>query len=151
HHPSDVVVLGREPADPVHCPRPPRARYREALRGASRPARRRSGGVRHVDWWNNARPAGVATAMTTSAPPAGRIGLGVVLMLSALTAIGPLTIDLYLAAFPEIVTDLQAIQASVQLTMTATLAGLALGQLIIGALSDAYGRRRPLLVALGVY
>ncbi len=89
--------------------------------------------------------------MTTRARPAERIGVGVVLMLSALTAIGPMTIDLYLAAFPEIVTDLATTQASVQLTMTATLAGLAIGQLIIGSLSDSYGRRRPLLIALGVY
>lgn len=73
------------------------------------------------------------------------------LLLSALTAIGPLTIDLYLAAFPQIVLDLETTQARVQLTMTATLAGLALGQVIVGSLSDSYGRRRPLLIALTVY
>lgn len=89
--------------------------------------------------------------MTPRAPAAERIGIGIVLMLAALTAIGPLTIDLYLAAFPEIVADLDTTQAKVQLTMTATLAGLALGQLIIGSVSDSYGRRRPLLIALTVY
>ena len=89
--------------------------------------------------------------MTHHAPAVERIGIGVVLMLASLTAIGPLTIDLYLAAFPEIVSELDTTQAKVQLTMTATLAGLALGQLIIGSVSDSFGRRRPLLIALTVY
>ena len=80
-----------------------------------------------------------------------RISAGLVLLLSALTAIGPLTIDLYLSAFPEIVTEMGTTESRVQLTLTATLAGLAIGQLVIGALSDAVGRRSPLLVALTVY
>ncbi|UFU06828.1 multidrug effflux MFS transporter [Ruania halotolerans] len=89
--------------------------------------------------------------MTSPAPTRERLGFGFVLLLAALVAIGPLTIDLYLAAFPEIVTDLETSQAKVQLTMTATLAGLAVGQLVIGSLSDSYGRRRPLLISLAVY
>ncbi len=80
-----------------------------------------------------------------------RISAGLVLLLSALTAIGPLTFDTYLAAFPKITTDLGATPAAVQLTLTASLAGLAAGQLLLGSLSDAYGRRRPLLGALTVY
>lgn len=86
-------------------------------------------------------------------PPSSpqRLSAGFVLMLSALVAIGPLTIDLYLAAFPEITTDLATTESRVQLTMTATLAGLATGQLLLGAVADAIGRRRPLLVALAVY
>lgn len=89
---------------------------------------------------------------TPAAPPARtRLGIGLVLLLSALTAIGPLTFDTYLAAFPEIGADLGASTAAVQLTLTASLAGLALGQLFIGSLSDAYGRRRPLLGALVLY
>ncbi|QTE29557.1 multidrug effflux MFS transporter [Pengzhenrongella sicca] len=80
-----------------------------------------------------------------------RIGVGFVLLLSALTAIGPLTFDTYLAAFPEIAQDLSATPAMVQFTLTASLAGLALGQVLIGSLSDAYGRRRPLLAALAIY
>ncbi len=83
--------------------------------------------------------------------PATRIPASLVLLLGALTAIGPFTIDLYLAAFPQITTDLVTDPAAVQLTITATLAGLALGQLIIGSVSDALGRRLPLLVALAVY
>ncbi|WP_248948576.1 multidrug effflux MFS transporter [Oerskovia enterophila] len=73
------------------------------------------------------------------------------LLLSALTAIGPLTIDLYLSAFPQIVRELGTTESRIQLTLTATLAGLALGQLLIGSLSDAIGRRLPLLSALSLY
>lgn len=80
-----------------------------------------------------------------------RIPASLIMLLGALTAIGPFTIDLYLAAFPQITSDLATDPAAVQLTITATLAGLALGQLVIGSVSDALGRRRPLLVALSVY
>lgn len=73
------------------------------------------------------------------------------LMFGALVAIGPLTIDIYLAAFPTIVQDLNTTDAAVQLTLTATLIGLALGQLLIGAVADVIGRRRPLLFALSAY
>ncbi|MFS0701639.1 multidrug effflux MFS transporter [Cellulomonas sp. 179-A 4D5 NHS] len=92
-------------------------------------------------------PVGTPAAL----PARTRLGVGLVLLLSALTAIGPLTFDTYLAAFPEIGADLGASTAAVQLTLTASLAGLALGQLFIGSLSDAYGRRRPLLGALVLY
>ncbi|QDW61871.1 multidrug effflux MFS transporter [Oerskovia sp. KBS0722] len=92
------------------------------------------------------------SATSASAPTrATRITVGFVLLLSALTAIGPLTIDLYLSAFPQIVTDLGTTESRIQLTLTATLAGLALGQLLIGSLSDAVGRRLPLLSALSIY
>lgn len=83
--------------------------------------------------------------------PATRVSVGFVLLLSALTALGPFTFDTYLAAFPEIADDLGTTAAAVQLTIAASLAGLALGQLLIGSLSDAYGRRRPLLGSLVVY
>lgn len=69
-----------------------------------------------------------------------------VLALGSLVALGPLTIDMYLPALPAISTDLNASSAAVQLTLTGTLVGLAGGQLLIGPLSDAWGRR-PLLVA----
>ena len=84
-------------------------------------------------------------------PARTRISAGLILLLSALTAIGPLTFDTYLAAFPQIATDLSASRATVQLTLTASLAGLALGQVLIGSLSDTFGRRRPLLGGLAVY
>ncbi|MGS0687119.1 multidrug effflux MFS transporter [Nakamurella sp. GG22] len=92
-------------------------------------------------------------ASPAATPPNGRarIGAGLILMLGALTAIGPLTIDLYLAAFPEITTELGTQPAAVQLTITATLAGLAVGQLLLGSISDAIGRRKPLLGGLVLY
>ncbi|ANS80591.1 Multidrug resistance transporter, Bcr/CflA family [Serinicoccus hydrothermalis] len=77
--------------------------------------------------------------------------LGRLLLFGALVAIGPLTIDMYLAAFPAVVEDLSTTEATVQLTLTATLVGLASGQLLIGALSDSFGRRRPLIASLTVY
>ena len=97
--------------------------------------------------------AATASAVTPAGipPKLARIGGGFILLLGALTAIGPFTIDLYLAAFPQITSELGTQPAAVQLTITATLAGLALGQLMIGSISDAIGRRRPLLTGLGLY
>ena len=77
--------------------------------------------------------------------------LRLVLVLGALIALGPLTIDMYLPALPTIVDDLGTTSAAVQLTLTGTLVGLALGQLLVGPLSDTFGRRRPLLVGVGVH
>jgi MFS transporter, DHA1 family, multidrug resistance protein len=74
----------------------------------------------------------------------------VVLLLGALIALGPLSIDLYLPALPELTDDLSASPSSVQLTLTGMLVGLGLGQLLIGPLTDIYGRRRPLLVGISV-
>jgi len=92
------------------------------------------------------------TALVAGVPPKlARIGAGLILLLGALTAIGPFTIDLYLAAFPQITSDMGTSPAAVQLTITATLAGLAVGQLLIGSISDAMGRRKPLLAGLGLY
>ncbi|MGK5675743.1 multidrug effflux MFS transporter [Micromonospora sp. URMC 106] len=74
-----------------------------------------------------------------------------VLVLGSLIAIGPLTIDMYLPALPDIAADLHTTSAAVQLTLTGTLAGLAFGQLLIGPLSDAVGRRAPLLAGIGLH
>jgi MFS transporter, DHA1 family, multidrug resistance protein len=74
----------------------------------------------------------------------------VVLLLGALIALGPLSIDLYLPALPGLTDDLSASPSSVQLTLTGILAGLGFGQLIIGPLADIYGRRRPLLAGIAV-
>ncbi len=96
-----------------------------------------------------------AEAPRTSESPGelmtGRERLRLVLVLGFLIALGPLTIDLYLPALPAITADLQTTAAAVQLTLTGTLAGLALGQLLIGPVSDAVGRRRPLLIGVGVH
>jgi DHA1 family bicyclomycin/chloramphenicol resistance-like MFS transporter len=77
--------------------------------------------------------------------------LKLVLVLGVLIALGPLTIDMYLPALPTITGDLQATAAQVQLTLTGTLVGLALGQLLIGPVSDAIGRRTPLLFGVGLH
>ncbi|MFI5912235.1 multidrug effflux MFS transporter [Dactylosporangium sp. NPDC051541] len=82
-------------------------------------------------------------------PPWRRFRL--VLLLGFLTALGPLTIDMYLPALPTITGDLHATAAAVQLTLTGTLAGLAIGQLLVGPLSDAFGRRVPLLAGIAVH
>ena len=82
--------------------------------------------------------------------PAGR-RLRLVLLLGFLSALGPLTIDMYLPSLPTITADLHAAPAAVQLTLTGTLVGLGLGQLLIGPLSDAFGRRAPLLAGVGVH
>ncbi|WP_062463961.1 multidrug effflux MFS transporter [Demequina soli] len=70
-----------------------------------------------------------------------------VLVLGALVALGPFTVDMYLPAFPTVAADLQASDAAIQLTLTATTIGFALGQLVVGPLSDSLGRKRPLIFA----
>jgi DHA1 family bicyclomycin/chloramphenicol resistance-like MFS transporter len=74
-----------------------------------------------------------------------------VLILGSLSAFGPLSIDMYLPAFPSLSASLRAGPSAVQLTLTTCLVGLAVGQLVAGPLSDTLGRRRPLLVGLAVY
>lgn len=73
------------------------------------------------------------------------------LIIGALVGLGPFTIDMYLPAFPVLAGELQTTQARVQLTLTATTLGLALGQLLIGPLSDRVGRRLPLLLATSLH
>ncbi|MEV4490195.1 multidrug effflux MFS transporter [Micromonospora coxensis] len=77
--------------------------------------------------------------------------LRLVLVLGSLIAVGPLTIDMYLPALPAIVADFHTTSAAVQLTLTGTLAGLAVGQLLIGPLSDAVGRRTPLIAGIALH
>lgn len=84
-------------------------------------------------------------------PAARRTGLLLVLVLGGLTATPPLAMDMYLPALPEVTRSLHAPAATVQLTLTACLAGMALGQLAVGPMSDRWGRRRPLLTGLAVY
>jgi DHA1 family bicyclomycin/chloramphenicol resistance-like MFS transporter len=80
-------------------------------------------------------------------PRAARLAL----LLGAFVALGPLTIDMYLPALPTITRDLATTSATVQLTLTGTLVGLGLGQLVLGPLSDALGRRRPLLAGTALH
>jgi MFS transporter, DHA1 family, multidrug resistance protein len=92
------------------------------------------------------RPAAVP-APVVPAPGVARMAL----ILGAFVAIGPLTIDMYLPALPTIERELETTSAAVQLTLTGTLIGLALGQLVLGPLSDALGRKRPLLAGTALH
>lgn len=94
------------------------------------------------------------TAVPETAPPARtarRTGLLVTFLLGGLTATPPLAMDMYLPSLPEVTDSLHAPAATVQLTLTACLLGMALGQLVVGPMSDRWGRRRPLLAGLAVY
>ncbi|MEG8275824.1 multidrug effflux MFS transporter [Streptomyces sp. AHA2] len=83
--------------------------------------------------------------------PHRRTGLLVTFLLGSLTAVPPLAMDMYLPSLPEVTRSLHAPAATVQLTLTACLAGMALGQLVVGPMSDRWGRRRPLLAGLAVF
>jgi DHA1 family bicyclomycin/chloramphenicol resistance-like MFS transporter len=83
--------------------------------------------------------------------PTGAARVRIILVLGALIALGPLTIDMYLPALPALGADLMASESAVQLTLTGTLVGLGLGQLVIGPLSDAIGRRTPLIIGTAVH
>lgn len=87
--------------------------------------------------------------------PGDAIGAGrrvvYIILLGALTALGPFTIDLYLPAFPVLQQDFHTTAAAIQLTLTGTMIGFALGQLIVGPLSDKVGRRRPLLAVTALH
>jgi DHA1 family bicyclomycin/chloramphenicol resistance-like MFS transporter len=88
-------------------------------------------------------------ASITDPPPArvsGRIPPALIAVLTALNAVAPFSIDMYLSAFPRMAQDFNASTSSIQLSLTALLIGLAGGQLIIGQFSDRYGRRMPLIV-----
>lgn len=77
--------------------------------------------------------------------------LRLLLLLAALTMFAPMSLDAYLPAFPEIARQFGTDTGSVQLTMSACLLGLGLGQVLWGPVSDRYGRKRPLLVGVSVF
>lgn len=93
------------------------------------------------------RPVIDSPTLAPAAPSRTRIAL----VLGALIALGPLTIDMYLPSLPTIAAELMTTSAAVQLTLTGTLVGLAVGQLVIGPLSDALGRRAPLLAGTALH
>ncbi|HEY3424125.1 MAG TPA: multidrug effflux MFS transporter, partial [Negativicutes bacterium] len=72
-------------------------------------------------------------------------------ILGALSAFGPLSIDMYLPALPNLANDLNTSTSLAQLSLTACLFGLALGQIFAGPISDIRGRRGPLLAGLFIY
>src|SRR4029453_8224421 len=87
----------------------------------------------------------------TAVPSATRPHVLLVVVLGFLTAVGPFTIDLYLPALPAITDELHTTESAVQLTLTGTLIGIGLGQIIVGPLFDALGTPLPLLIGIGVH
>ena len=80
-----------------------------------------------------------------------RVSLTLLFTLAGLNAAAPLSTDMYLSSMPRIAEDLGVRPAQVQLTLMSFMLGLAAGQLVLGTLSDRYGRRRPLLVSTVVF
>ena len=74
-----------------------------------------------------------------------------IILLGALSALAALSLDMYVPGLPAMAADLKTTASATQLTLTACLIGLALGQLFVGPLSDARGRRRPLLIGMTLY
>src|SRR3954453_10375083 len=72
-------------------------------------------------------------------------------LLALLTVFGPISMDLYLPVLPALARELGSATSVAQLTVTACLLGLALGQVVAGPLSDRFGRRRPLLLGVVAY
>lgn len=77
--------------------------------------------------------------------------VAIIVTLGLLTGLGPFTIDLYLPTFPNLKLDLVITDPQVQMTLSATTLGFALGQLLVGPVSDRFGRRIPLVVACAVH
>jgi MFS transporter, DHA1 family, multidrug resistance protein len=97
----------------------------------------------------------VPTVTLTSSPPEApsqaRMPIQRILILGALSAFGPLSLDMYLPALPSLAQQLGGSPSAAQLTLTACLLGLAGGQIVAGPASDAAGRRPPLLLGLLAY
>ena len=91
-------------------------------------------------------------SITPSSPASSRtVGRLLPAVLLLLTVFGPISMDLYLPLLPALTLELDAATSMAQLTITACLIGLALGQLVAGPLSDRFGRRIPLLIGVGAY
>lgn len=102
----------------------------------------------------NCRPHSRKKSLVSRVSPfvsPARLSAGLIVVLGLLAVLGPLTIDLYLPAFPQMQAELATSPAQIQLTLSAATIGFALGQLVVGPWSDSVGRRRPLLIATGVH
>ncbi|MEU2946570.1 multidrug effflux MFS transporter [Nocardiopsis alba] len=87
----------------------------------------------------------------TNTAAAPRVGPALATLLMLLTVFGPVSMDLYLPVLPALTADLGAATYAAQLTLTACLIGLAVGQIIAGPLSDRFGRRNPLIIGVVAY
>ena len=84
----------------------------------------------------------------TYARPTTRVPLKWLLLLGSVAALGPLSSDAYLPAFPTMRNELHATNTMIQATLTAMLVGAAIGPLVMGPLSDLIGRRKPFVGAM---
>ncbi len=84
-------------------------------------------------------------------PQTQKAFLLLILVLGSVTAIGPLTIDMYLPAFSAIAKNFAASENLVQLSLTTCFVGLAFGQLFYGPIIDRFGKKLPLFVGLGIF
>nr|WP_255783457.1 Bcr/CflA family efflux MFS transporter [Oceanobacillus alkalisoli] len=89
--------------------------------------------------------------LTIQHNPTGSTRVGLALLLGMLAFLGPLNIDMYLPSFPGIAQEFNTSASLVQASLTACLLGLAVGQLVVGPISDAQGRRKPLLIATTLF
>ena len=89
--------------------------------------------------------------MSTAEVDGGRSRAWLIVAIGALSAFGPLCLDMYLPALPELPGQLNSTASAAQLTLSACIIGLAVGQVITGPLSDRLGRRRPLLVGVAIF
>ncbi|ROS23140.1 multidrug effflux MFS transporter [Cellulomonas sp. PhB150] len=90
-------------------------------------------------------------AATTDATPTFRPNAKYVLLLGMMCALPAISNDIYLPSLPEVAQDLHTSATAAQLTMTAMMIGGAVGQLVIGPLSDRFGRRRPVLIGVALH
>ncbi len=95
--------------------------------------------------------AEIAETTVPAALKPGSMPVWLIVMLGALSAVGPLSTDMYLPAFPKLDEALGAGPGSSQITLAAWFAGLAVGQFSQGPASDRWGRRRPLLFGMAIY
>ncbi len=93
-------------------------------------------------------PASPAPASQNQPTPMQAI---LIVILGGLNVLGPLSVDTYLPALPTVSHDLGATTSQTQITLSAAILGLALGSVFAGPISDAIGRRRPLLIGMAVY
>ncbi|WP_421732700.1 multidrug effflux MFS transporter [Cellulomonas sp.] len=96
-------------------------------------------------------PPGVVPTVDSAPAPQYRPNAKYVLLLGLMCALPAISTDIYLPSLPDVARDLKTSATAAQLTMTAMLIGGAVGQLVIGPLSDRFGRRKPVLVGVSLH
>lgn len=92
-----------------------------------------------------------ATAPGPAPAPQQAVGRPLAVVLGLLTIFGPISMDLYLPVLPALTAELRSTTSVAQLTITACLLGLAIGQVVAGPMSDRFGRRKPLIIGVIAY